>query len=158
MVLYHASTLKNLSYIRPQRTLSRDRYIGDFVFATANVRLAHMYLTPVGIVTLMNPSNDNPNIVLCIKQEEFIKQDKGGAVYELSSESFIPSPQKEISDYEMVSTTAVKPTKKTVYNKTLDALLSLDIKVRFVDQSVFYNLIKHPDQKKLIKEIQPYRP
>lgn len=157
MILYHASTRKNLTVLRPQRTLSHDKYIGDYVFATKSSLLAHMYLVPKGIAILMDSSEDHPNIVMCISESEFLKRDHGGAVFELSSASFAPSPQQEINDYEMVSTIPVKPLKKTVYAKTRDALLALGIQIRFVDKDTFKKLINNPNQKKLVNTLEPYQ-
>jgi hypothetical protein len=89
--------------LEPKRTLSKDKYIGDFVFATQNKVLAIMYLTTRGFATLMNSNSRNPNIVICADKDDYLKRDSGGAIYELPSALFIESPQKELSDYELVS-------------------------------------------------------
>lgn len=49
--LYHASAQKNLKVLKPQRTLFHDEYIGDFVFATSDRRMAAMYLATKGVPT-----------------------------------------------------------------------------------------------------------
>lgn len=58
-VLYHASSDTNLTIIVPKRTISKDIYIGDFVFATQDKRLVAMYLVAKGNATIMDikPSN-----------------------------------------------------------------------------------------------------
>lgn len=62
--LYHSSTEKDLRVISPQRTLSKDKYIGDFVFATADPAYSAMYLVPKGLKTLMHSSTDDRWIVI----------------------------------------------------------------------------------------------
>src|SRR5437870_4294905 len=109
MILYHASQKKNLKVIKPQPTLSNNKLIGNYVFATANKILAIMYLVPKGIAILVEPNGLNPNIVICSDIEEFKKKDIGGVIYELPSETFIKTPQKGLTDYEMVSKKGVKP-------------------------------------------------
>lgn len=156
MNLYHASQQKDLKLLRPQRTLSHDKYIGDFIFATANKKLAIMYLAPKGFATLMNSDEKNANIVICAEQEEFFKQDKGGAIYKLSSKDFIESPQKELSTYEMASRCSVKPKDKEVFDSTLGALISSGIEVRFTTKVAFDRLIHSPNQNKMVKSLDLY--
>lgn len=157
MVLYHASQIKNLKVIKPQRTLSNNQYIGDYVFATTNHKLAVMYLVPKGISTLMNPDGENSNIVIC-DESEFMKRDRGGAVYELSTKHFAKTPQKGLSEYEMVSKSEAIPINKNVYASALDALISLGIKIRFTDEKTFESLISNPNQKNIIESLELYQP
>jgi hypothetical protein len=158
MFLYHASQHKNLVKITPQKTLSHDKYIGNFVFATANKIMAIMYLSPKGFATLMNPDDSNPDIVVCGTVEDFIKRDLGGAVYKLPSAHFTKTPQKGLSDYEMVSTHTVEPLGKTTYNSALEAMLHAGIEVRFTDAKTFKSLIRNPNQADMIKQISLYSP
>ena len=156
MLLYHSSTITSLALLKPQKTLSNDRYIGDFIFATANKTLALMYLTPKGIATLMNPDGSHPDIVICSTIEEFLKKDKGGAVYKLPDQGFSETPQKSLSNYEMVSRNVVKPINKTIYESTLKALTQAKIEIRFTDKNTFASLIHNPAQDKLIQELPLY--
>lgn len=152
-VFYHASMNKDLGVINPKRTLSKDHYIGDYVFATADRTLAIMYLTTRGYATLMNPHDKQPNVVICAKQAEYQASDTGGAIYELPADSFIESPQKELSDYELVSKVPVKPLTKDLYDMSLRALKENGIIVRFVDKDTFNNLIGNPKQAELISQL-----
>ncbi len=65
MELYHASPIKNLKLIKPQKTISHNKYIGDFVFATKYKKLALMYMLPKGFPILMNAQSKNPYVVIC---------------------------------------------------------------------------------------------
>lgn len=156
-VLYHASQNKNLTAAEPKRTLSKDIYIGDFVFATTDKFLATMYLATKGYATLLGSQDEQPNIVICADANDYLTHDQGGAIYELPSDSFTESPQKELSDYELVSLIPVKPLNKTVYDKSLDAMQDSGIVVRFVDKQTFDNLIGHPKQAELIQQLPTYR-
>ncbi len=155
--LYHASQQKKLKVLSPQPTKSHNKYIGDYLFATKNFTLALMYLTPKGISILMEP-NDDSNIIICSNEKSFTKIDKGGAIYSLPADKFMDSPQKDISDYEMVSTAKVEPIKVKIYDSVLVALMSAGIKVRFVNPSLFKDLIGNPTQKELIATLPLYQP
>ncbi len=158
MQLYHASQITNLSKIVPQPTLSHDKYIGDYVFATANFKLALMYLVPKGIGILMNVKANKPNIVIASNVKILQSKDRGGAIYILSDEKFEKSPQQEIGEYEMVCKSEVKPIDKILYKSVLNALTSNQIEVRFVSKSLFNELINNPKQDQIIKTIKPYQP
>jgi hypothetical protein len=152
-ILYHASTNKDLALITPKRTLSKDKYIGEFVFATADRMLATMYLATRGYATLLGSHDEEPNIVICADQGKYQAYDNGGAIYELPSESFKESPQKELSDFELVSMEPVTPLRKVIYEKSLQAMQDAGITVRFVDEQVFNSLIGNPKQAELIKKL-----
>jgi hypothetical protein len=155
-IIYHASTNKNLVIIFPKRTFSKDKYIGNFVFGTTDKILATMYLATRGYSTLMNSRGEQPNIVICAVPAEYQLGDSGGAIYELPVESFIESPQKELSDYELVSKRPVKPLNKLVYNSSLEAMRKAGIIVRFVDEHIFNDLVNNPDQAKLISRLPTF--
>lgn len=154
MILYHASQKKNLKQLKPQKTLSDNKYIGEFVFATSNKKLAVMYLVPKGIATLMNPHESNPNIVICAESENFLRLDIGGAIYEIPGKNFTQSPQIGLIAYEMVSTKTVKPLNALVFDSTIDALLLNGIKIRFTTEKIFKSLIRNPDQDKMIEKLK----
>jgi hypothetical protein len=156
MILYHASDKNNLDVISPKPTLSRDVHIGDYVFATENEILAKMYLANKGLAILMEPDEKQPTIVICSDKESYIKNDIGGTIYELNDESFIESPQKELSSYEKVSTEPVKPITKNKHESSLKAMKEAGIKIYFVDEKTFNNLIGNPKQKEIIKTLESY--
>lgn len=156
MILYHASPHKNLTIIKPQKTLSQNKFIGYYVFATSSHTMATMYLVPRGIPTLMDPNGPEKNIVICATADNFTSKDIGGAIYELPSEDFDSTPQSGLEEYELVSKKSIKPVQKHVYKSSLDALREADIAVRFVNEDTFTKLIRHPNQAKEIKSIPRY--
>lgn len=153
MVLYHASQSKQLKVILPKRTLSNDKYIGDYVFATANRALAAMYLVPKGFAILMNIDMRVPTLVICGDEQELKKHDKGGAIYELLPDTFIDTPQQGLELYEKVSKKPVTPLKTKLYDSIFDAFREQEVKVKFVGETTFKELIESPNQKSLIQEL-----
>lgn len=150
MILYHASSNKNLKLITPQPTMSNDVLIGNYVFATEYLLLAIMYLANKGVPVMMNPEKDNPTIVISANEKDYINNDIGGAIYELDGEHFKETPQEDLSDFEKVSTTPIKPMSCTDYASSLKAMQDFGIKIYFVDEEQFKNLINNPKQKELI--------
>lgn len=155
-VLYHASPLKNLKIIQPKKTLSRDIYIGDYVFATSNIRLAAMYLATKGIAILLNVKSPKPTIVIRSNPREYISNDKGGAIYAVSDRTFKKSPQEGLEDSEMVSGVSVKPISRQVYSSSLDAMKEKGIVIYFVDEKVFNDIVEAKDESKILKKLNPY--
>lgn len=157
-ILYHTSSRCDLSIIKPQRTLSKDKYIGDYIFATSDKILAIMYLTTKGNYSLMNPHSRPPSIVIRSDETSYRKTDKGGTIYTLPSKSFQKTPQTELSDFERVSIVATKPLDKTTYKNSLDAMQAAGIEIYFTNQHTFDELVKAKgrQQDKLISQLKPY--
>jgi len=157
MRIYHSSHHKNLKIISPQRTLSHDKYIGDFVFATYNKKLAVMYLATKGVGILMNPKKSDMTIVICANEKEYLINDRGGAIYELTDDEFFVSPQSGLGDYERVSKKPVKPQNTTLYDSSVTAFLNHGIKIYFVDEEMFNILVLNPKQSEIIRTLTPYK-
>lgn len=154
--LYHASPERDLGVLLPKPTLSKDQYIGDFVFATANRRLAAMYLATRGIRTLMDTESDPPSIVICDSEEHYRGSDKGGSIYTVPSADFIPSPQAGLETYEMVSERKVAPIEQQVHTSSLKAMKECGISVHFASKEQFDLLLSLPageGRLKLISEL-----
>jgi hypothetical protein len=154
--LYHASPKKDLKMITPKRTLSKDIYIGDYVFATSDKRLAAMYLATKGVAILLNTDYELPTIVICDDPKNYLLKDKGGAIYTVSAASFKKTPQIGLEKYEMVSKAAVQPIDKIIYTKSLDAMREMDIVIYFVDQTVFNKLVEAKDERHILEKLQPF--
>ncbi|MDR0956235.1 MAG: hypothetical protein LBM73_03875 [Candidatus Nomurabacteria bacterium] len=130
-VLYHASPIKNLCLIRPRKTLSKNRYIGDFVFATDNLILAAMYLAPKGRTAWLNPAAHPPRLTVDDSPENFAAADQGGAIYVLPADKFEPTPQRELDDLEFVSRTPIRPLRKMVFASCREAFEQFGIELKF---------------------------
>lgn len=158
MKLYHASPIKNLKIIEPKRTISNDKYIGDFVFATRHKILALMYMLPKGFPLLMNTKFSKPYVVLCGNLRDILKKDEGGALYELSAESFHRTPQTALSNYEMVSRVSISPLSETDYESVTRALDNEGVAIYIVDRNTFDKLILNPKQDSIVQTLDRYFP
>lgn len=155
-VLYHASPKKNLTEIKPRRTLSRDVYIGDYVFATSDFVLAAMYLATKGNAILMNVKAKDPIIVICNNETDYLSNDKGGAIYTVPISTFRKSPQAGLEESEMVSNVAVTPSDKRVYDSSLEAMKEMGITIYFVNEKVFSKIVAAKDESKIISKLKPF--
>ena len=158
--LYHGSGVVDLKEILPKRTLSKDKYIGDFVFATRSKLLAIMYTAVKGHYSIMNTKGKSPYIVICAEPSEYKAKDiKPVAIYKVPAESFTQSPQKELSEYELVSTIAVNTVSSEVYESSLEAFSKNRIDVYFVNKELFDKIVKAGDSgsENILKTVAKYR-
>lgn len=136
-VLYHASANPDLELLEPQRTISKDKYIGDYVFATKDKALAAMYLTPKGYGSVMESDKNPPRLLIRADEAEIRLKDTGGAIYKVDAANFIDSPQQELSAYEMVATKPIRLVSKETFSSVFSAWDQLGIKVEYIDQKTF---------------------
>lgn len=155
-VLYHASPSKDLKIIHPKRTLSKNVYIGDYVFATSDIRLAAMYLTTIGNAALMNVETEIPTVAICNNPKDYIANDKGGAIYTVSSTTFKKTPQEGLEKSELVSEVAVKPIDKRIYNRSIDAMKEMGVVIYFVNKKIFDGLVQAKNESKILASLQPF--
>jgi len=156
-LLYHASTNKNLTLIKPQKTLSKDRYIGDYVFATSDKKIAVMYLVTKGTPILMNVKSGAPRIIICAEPDEYIEHDKGGAIYEVPSDNFMKTPQEGLEESELVCKVAVRPVSKKVFATSISALSDAQVEIYFVTQAQYESIIMNKNEAEIISTLTPYR-
>ncbi|CAN5625949.1 hypothetical protein BH23PAT2_BH23PAT2_02560 [soil metagenome] len=156
-MLYHASTNKDLTSLEPKRTLSRDVYIGDYVFATSDYRLAAMYLVTRGRPILLNVKESIPRIVICSNAKEYIESDTGGAIYTLPGETFHKTPQEGLEDSELVSEVAVKTVSKKVYETSLAALKEAGVEIYFVGEEQFDGILSNKNEAEIVTRFSPYQ-
>lgn len=140
-ILYHASLNKNLIQLESQATLSKDAYIGDYVFATENRLYALMYLAPNAAGTKLMETRGKPYIVINGTRERFDELDEGGAIYAVPAGPFTRSPQAGLEDMEMVSTKAVTPLSKEVFDSSLAAIKGAGITVYFLRDGDFERVL-----------------
>lgn len=158
--LYHGSSQSGLKVIHPKRALSKDEYIGGFVFASHNKTLAIMYTTAKGFYSLMSADSSPAYIVICADENEYkYKQnDKEVSIYTLPSDSFEESPQEELQEYEFVSRQSVVPESFEIYPNALTAFSQNNIDVYFVNKQVFDQIIaaRGEDRAEYLKSVAKY--
>lgn len=156
--LYHGSSQSGLKTIYPKKTLSKDKYIGDFVFASHNKTLAIMYMTVKGYYSLMSPSTSPPYIVICADENEYIEKDREVSIYKLPSGDFEVTPQTELKEHEFVSRQSVTPDSFETYPNALTAFSHNNIDVYFVNKTTFDQIVEAGDKgrDKYLKTVAKY--
>lgn len=154
-VLYHASPNAKLSRIDPQKTLSNDVYIGDYVFATKDKKLAAMYLANKGVATLMEHRTKKPYIIIQDDADHYTKHDKGGAIYAVSASGFKETPQVGLEGTEFVNDKAVTPLSKEVFPTSLEAMRQQGITIYFVTPKTFELLLDKNRKDKTLASLKP---
>ena len=158
-LLFHASAVKGLKVLNPKRTLSKDKYIGDFVFATPSKPMASMYLAPrEGGTILIEAFNDEPYAVINNTSKKFQQVDRGGSIYTVSSTSFSKTPQEELIGPELVSILPVVPISEKVYDTSLSAMKEQNVKVFFVNNDLFHKIQSAKDHGiEILSTLTPYQ-
>lgn len=138
-VLYHASRTPDIKEFIPNRGNHRDEDEGAVIFSTPNKALASAFLVEEHGDHWMQIGfyDDIPVVVINADREEFIKNDKGGVIYALSSETFNCDPNKGMGDKEWTSRESVKPLSEVRYPSALDAMIENGVQIYFVDKKTF---------------------
>jgi hypothetical protein len=140
--LYHGSRHRNIEILKPNKRSFRDPEEGELVFATQDIALASIFM---GDVRMNGKFDEIPYAVIIGSREEFIKNDKGGHIYVISSETFTSDPNKGLGIYEWTSKEPVKPLKKIEYDSALDAMLENGVQVYFVDEDKYKKIKESKD-------------
>ena len=156
--LYHASGTSGLRILSPQRTLSKNHYIGDYVFATDNKLMAAMYLVPNAVgIRLLGYEYEQPYLVVCSTIEAFVKLDTGGSIYTVPQDSFHDTPQQELRGTEFVSEVSVVPIAEQRYDTARQALGDRGAKIYVLSEVSFDRVMKAgTDAWEILKELAPF--
>ncbi len=138
-VLYLAAKTPNISELVPMKRNYRDENEGAVIFSTPDKALASAFLVEGHGDHWMKIGfyGDIPVVVIKSDREEFIKKDKGGSMYTVSSDTFDFDPEKGMGEKEWVSKVPVKPLSETKFNSALDAMIENGVQVYFVDENTF---------------------
>lgn len=149
-MLFHGSQCKDLVTLEPRANRTRQNGDGSVIFATPDMGFASIFMcshddrwTMSGnFIFTRNDNVDNEKLgnimyFLCKDRARFIKEDVGGAIYVLSSESFTCDENKGMGYLEWVARKPVMPLTKFVYNSTLHTMLDFGVQVFFVSEQEF---------------------
>lgn len=155
--IYHASTNAKLEIIEPQQILHKNgRPIGKFVFASYNITYAAMYLVEKRNYSLMNAKRNKPYIIIRANQKRYLQNDQPGALYTLSDETFVKTPQQGLEKSERVSSSSVKVINKKIFSSSIEGMTSMGITIYFVNKQTFKLLLDTKDDKKILPQLKPY--
>jgi len=130
--LYHGSPHKDIEAIEPRKETHRDPEEGELVFATQDLAMATIFMTKA--CRGSGAFGEVLYAYIIESREEFIKNDNGGHIYVLPSDTFACDPNKGLGVYEWTSKEKVKPVKKIEFPSTLDAMIENGVQVYFIDE------------------------
>lgn len=133
-ILYIAAQTPGIRELTPMRGSYRDEKEGAVIFSTPEKSLASAFLVKDSGDDWMKISfyGDVPVAVINAEREEFIKNDKGGVMYSVSSDAFEYDQNKGMGELEWTSRKAVKPLSEKRYPSALDAMVENGVQVYFV--------------------------
>lgn len=135
-ILYHASPNKNIDVFEPRDEHVRDIDEGPVVFATPHKDLASCFLFENDDSWVSISRFNGVQVIIISDRERFEREDYGGVIYELPSDTFVHEIRGGAKD-EWTSRVSVKSNNKTEYKSALEAMLELGVQVYFVDKSIF---------------------
>lgn len=158
-ILYHGSTVTGLASIQPALDEPNHPELGPCVFATADKRVAAMFLAPRdGGPISVNVFGDSTRMIIQNTPEAYAGVDRGGTIYVLPAQTFAQGTSGEFGATEWVSHTAVTPIASEVFSSSLEAMRSLGVYVYLVDVNTFHAIQASDDHGlAIIDSLTPYR-
>ena len=143
--LYHGSPHKGVEEFEPRISQGTGEEFGAMVYATPDLATASAFLAEVKKEWSAGRFGDAFYVLIPYSREEFIKNDKGGHIYVLPSDTFKSDHERGLGKYEWVSKEKVKPTKKIEEPSALDAMLENGVQVYFVDDNIYKQIKESND-------------
>jgi len=157
--LYHGSTNQNIAVFEPRQESIRNVHEGAVIFATDSPAVASKFIVPCDDSWSQLSGFNNTQVVICSDKNKFLRQDKGGAIYKLPSDSFIIDPQFTKSSQEYTSKTSVTPVSRELFDSGLKAMFKYGVQVYFVTQEQLLTIKKASDHGwAIIKTLPPEKP
>ena len=130
--LYHASENQDIEILEPKAVGQRDPNDEARIYATEDEAYATMFLVKSDDSWTIKFGLRDPNLnaqwFICISDKDrYLEKDKGGVVYTLPKEQFIPVP--ECRTPEWMSHSKVRPIAKKIYNSGLEAMLEHNVQI-----------------------------
>jgi hypothetical protein len=137
--LYIGTQTKGIKEITPKEGNYRDKNEGAVIFSTPDKALASIFMMPNhnDSWTKIGYYGKILTVVICMDRDEYIKNDRGGSVYEVSSDSFDYNSNMGMGDKEWTSSEPVKPIGEIDYTSSLDAMIDNGVLIYFVDKKTF---------------------
>ncbi len=130
------------------------RYTGEtkLVFATPHQELAAMFLVPRDIETEICIYGNRYVVIINSDEESYVKQDKGGAIYSLPTDSFETDSVHGMGEIEWYSKIPVKPMSKVIYRTLIQAMDKFNVERFFVDHDTIEKIRASPsDALRLVR-------
>ncbi len=146
-VLYVSAQTKGIEELVPMEGRNRGEDEGSVIFSTPDKALASIFLVNGHNDSWMQIGYFNDILVVIIKsdREEFIKNDRGGSMYTVSSETFDFDPDKGMGEKEWTSSKPVRTQSETNYSSALETMTDNGVQVYFVDEETFDEINRSRD-------------
>lgn len=153
--LYYGSQERGLLSIMPSSLRMRDEQEGDIVFASPSKAFASILMFPCKEdLCLYGAFGDMAYFVYRGTRKEFLELDRGGVIYEVSSDTFKCDPNTGLGLLEWISTKPVRPLKSFEVESMLDEMIQNYVQVFFVDDQTFGSIRTARDHgRKMLDEM-----
>ena len=146
--LYHGSAHRGLSELQPQSRLHRADE-GELLYATQDLATAAIFLVG-GVHYGCGRFGETQYAWIISDRDEFIRNDKGGHIYILPSDSFEISQGRGLGNYEWASKVPVKPIKTIEYDSVVDTIIGNGVQVYFIDEDTYRKIEASDDHGRSI--------
>lgn len=142
--VYHASTNKGLKVLTPASNPNAPGQ-GKHVFATTRKDYAATYLLPHACGPMYVDTEHTPMAIFINNDIKTIQQlDTGGAIYTVSAQGFVQTPQLGLEDTEVVNPNTVPVISSESYISALDAFTKLGIEVYLITNNIYQQIVANP--------------
>ncbi len=140
--LYHASPNRDLVELTPQRKSVRDAFEGKRIFASPDKNFVTTFM--MSHIKPFESGFSNGVPWFAAIEEQFRKEDVGGAVYHVPADTFVTDEKKGLGNKEWTSAVPVVPTQKDIYESSLEAMIDHGVQVFLMDEMTFKALQESP--------------
>lgn len=154
--LFHASPMRGLKIIKPRKKTVRDASEGAVVFATPDKIYALMFLVPTDDSWVSMGLFGKTHYMAIADKKRFMANDKGGALYKLSSKTFSCDLTKGGREKEWVSKEPVNVTSESSFEKAKDVLIRAGVQLFFISPKQLSMMNRSKDHGlSVLKKIKP---
>lgn len=152
--LYHASENPDIEALEPRAIGKRDPQDNARVYATDDEAYASMFLVKSDDSWTFKFGLEDEGLeahwFICISDKDrYLEKDKGGIIYSLPKEQFIPVP--DCSTPEWISLQPVNITGKKFYASGIDAMLKHNVQVYFTSPNQFQAIRETKNSQKRLR-------
>lgn len=155
LLLYHGSPRGDIEKFEPRVSGGSGEQYGALVYAAPDMATASIFMAKVEGEWSAGRFSGIPYALIPMSRDEFMKNDAGGFIYILPSDTFSFERGRGMGEYEWASKDKVVPIRKIQYSSALEAMLENGVQVYFVDQNIFRGIKKSEDHGlRILRQVQ----
>lgn len=143
--LYHGSPNGEIEEFEPKISGGSGERYGALVYAAPDIATASIFMANIKGNWSAGRFSGVPYALIPMPWDKFIKNDAGGFIYVLPSDTFNFERGRGMGEYEWASKDKVVPIRKIQYPSALEAMLENGAHVYFVGQDTFRGIKKSED-------------